>query len=344
MTMIDTQEHHDPRWGQRHPLSFSAAVATAIATGAASAWWLRHRGSLIVQRWEPSTVPVTGFGSLHARVAGDGDRAFVLLHGLVSTGDVFGASFDRLANSGRLVVPDLLGFGRSLDESRDAFTVEAHLDALDDLAERTGLFERRWTIGAHSMGSALAMRWAARHHERVDKLVCWGAPVFPSPEIARSRITGSMARLLVLDTRAAEFVCRVSCSHRRSFGRLAMLLEPRLPRDLARSVSLHTWAAYRDALSHFVIDADWPALLDDLDRLDIPIEMVWGTADPVGDPDLARQLTANSASASVRAVLDADHYLPMSHPDICLSQLRLTTDLTASQGPPKTSTRHGRTF
>jgi pimeloyl-ACP methyl ester carboxylesterase len=47
-------------------------------------------------------------------VSGSGERAFVLLHGLVTSSDTFGSSYDRLASYARLVVPDLLGFGRSM--------------------------------------------------------------------------------------------------------------------------------------------------------------------------------------------------------------------------------------
>ena len=61
---------------------------------------------------------------------GGGADAFNDIFGDV-VGDIFGAGFDRLAERHRVVVPDLLGFGRSLDEARTAFSVEAHLDALD---------------------------------------------------------------------------------------------------------------------------------------------------------------------------------------------------------------------
>ncbi len=60
-----------------------------------------------------------------------------------SAGDIFGATYDQLADRHRLVVPDLLGFGRSIGHNRELFPAEAHLDALDELADCTGLFDRR---------------------------------------------------------------------------------------------------------------------------------------------------------------------------------------------------------
>ena len=297
---------------------------TLLAIGAAAApptiWALRHNRSPAVAAWEPSRLPGGMHGDLFARVAGDGDPAIVLLHGLVSSGDVFGTAFDDLTHGHRLLVPDLLGFGRSMDEARDTFSPEAHLDALDDLAHRTGLFDRRWVLGAHSMGSALALRWATRHRDRVDRVVCWGAPIYPSADAARSQISGSaMTRLFVLDTRWAQWACKISCRHRAASGWLTAVAEPRLPVPVARAVSQHTWPAYRDAMRDLVIDTDWRALLRQLDDNGTRIELVWGANDKVGDPGHAA--TIIGPTQTVTSVAGADHHLPMSHPEICRAHL-----------------------
>ena len=215
---------------------------TAAAVAAPALWTYRHSRSAAVANWSPSALPGQTTGPLYARTGGDGDRAVVLLHGLVSSGEVFGAAYDPLADTHyRVVVPDLLGFGRSIDEARTEFGVEDHLDALDELADRTGLFDRRWTVAAHSMGSALALRWAARHRHRIDRVVCWGAPIYRSPEAARTQISGSaMTRLFALDTRWAERACAISCNHRRAAGWLAAGLAPTLPVAVARAASVHT--------------------------------------------------------------------------------------------------------
>lgn len=294
-----------------------ALVAAALPT---ALWNLRHNRSASVAAWAPPHVPGDRYGDLFARVGGGGEFAIVLVHGLVSTGDVFGAEFDRLAEHHRLVMPDLLGFGRSIDETRAAFSAEAHLDALDELADRTGLFERRWILGAHSMGSALALRWAARHRDRVERVVCWGAPIYPSPEVARTQISGSvMTRLFALDTSWAERACAISCRHRAATGWLTAAAEPGLPVPVARAVSQHTWPAYRDAMQDLVIDTDWYTLLRQLDDNGTSTELVWGADDNVGNPDHAA--TIIGPTSSITMIANADHHLPLSHPEICCEQL-----------------------
>ncbi len=296
--------------------------AVAVLAGAAGLWSFRHRRSQAVRVWAPSRLHGQLHGRLYVRQGGHGESAVVLLHGLVSTGDVFGAAFDALAARGRLMVPDLLGFGRSLDESRSTFPVDAHLDALDDMADRLGLFDCRWRIGAHSMGSSLALRWAARHAERVERVVCWGPPMYPTPGVARSEVSGSMmARLFVLDTRWAARACALSCRNRVAAGWVTAALQPSIPVPVARAVSSHTWPAYRDAMRDLILNVPWRDLLAELDHHDLDVRLVWGTNDDVGDDQYARAAVQELRQTTLVRVDGADHYLPMSQPATCIRQL-----------------------
>jgi pimeloyl-ACP methyl ester carboxylesterase len=273
--------------------------------------------------WTASEIEPERCGRLWARSLGGRGDAIVLLHGLISTGDAFGAAYDQLARTHRLVVPDLLGFGRSMDDEGTSFGVEAHLDALDEMAERTGLFESsRWTLGAHSMGVSLALRWALRHPDRVVRVVGWGAPLYPSPEQARSRIAGSaMARLFALDTELAARVCALSCRHRTAAGWLSAAAEPRLPVSVARAAPLHTWPAYRDAIRDLVLDVDWNELVGECDRHSVEVGLVWGAKDCVGDRSCAERLVERSRRGRVEVLDRGDHRLPLTNPTICIEQL-----------------------
>lgn len=294
----------------------------ALTAGPAAAWGLRHASSLAVKSWSPSTVPHTRSGRLCARISGRGEHAVILLHGLISTGDIFGSTFDHLANHNQLIVPDLAGFGRSLDEDRTEFTTQDHLDTLDELAHEQGLFTKSWTIGAHSMGSTLALQWANRHHQRIRKVVCWGAPAFRTPQQARTCIAGStMARLFALDTRLAARACALSCKNRTAAGLLAAAAAPALPTHISRAASLHTWPAYRDALHHLVINPLWDELLAQTDTNEIETALLWGARDRTGDPTYVQEVTSSHPKTTIGAITGADHHLPITHPNLCLTHL-----------------------
>jgi pimeloyl-ACP methyl ester carboxylesterase len=294
-----------------------AAPLGAAGLGA-SVWAAAHARSDAVRHWSPPTVDGSDLGTLYARSSGAGGSSTVLLHGLVATGDIFGACFDKIANRGRLVVPDLLGFGRSLDESRVRFGVEDHLDALDEMMTAVGAGDDSIVIGAHSMGSSLALHWAKRHPARVKRIVCWGAPMYADDAELHDTISesGPMARLFVEGTRWAELACRVSCRHRVAAGWAAAAIQPSLPVPVARAVPLHTWPAYRDAMSHLVESTDWRGLVSSVSQ-QAEIRFVWGSDDPVGSPLYARSLSGSS----VEVTRGADHRLPLTHGPLCVSQL-----------------------
>ncbi len=244
----------------------------------------------------------------------------VLFHGLVATGDVFGAAFDPLAERATLVVPDLLGFGRSLDETRSTFTVDDHLDALDAVVTALDVGDRPIVIGAHSMGAAVGLAWAARRGPQVRAVVCWGPPVYTDDDAAKGALadTGLMARLLAGSNRVARATCRLNCRNRTLAGWLAAVATPALPVPIARRASLHTWAAYRDAIEDVVAGTNWVDLARTATGNGTTITMTWGTRDSIGDRNTARTIDG----VEVHTVEDAGHHLPLTHPDICIDQLR----------------------
>lgn len=295
------------------------ATVGGAAIGAAASWWAtRHLRSPAVRGWQPSNLPGRRVGALHVRTGGDAGPVVVLLHGLVATGEVFGAAFDACADNSTLVVPDLLGFGRSLDESRQHFAPDDHLDALDAMLDALGLTGRSIIIGAHSMGSSVAARWAQRRGAQVQRIVCWGAPVYPSGDAVDAALadSGLMTRLFVANTTWARAACQINCAHRRGAGLAAATLSPSMPVPIARAASLHTWPAYRDAMEHLVAGTDWSNCLHAVDAAGTTVELTWGSDDSIGDRDHAASLPV-----SIRIVTDGGHHLPLTHGDRCRSQL-----------------------
>jgi pimeloyl-ACP methyl ester carboxylesterase len=299
-------------------------VALSIAIIALIVWETTQRRSPLVNVWNPSSFPgrVTGGlgmlegGSPSDRLRDSDPEAVLLLHGLGATADYFGDIYEGLAIDHRLIMPDLLGFGRSLDDHRSDFSLDAHVDAIDGALDSLGLGAARVLVAAHSMGAAVALAWAGRHPDRATGVVLWGPPVYPSADAAR-RIAdevGGMSKLLIADNDWSRRLCRLNCEHRRLAGWLMAAAAPKWPTDVSRRASLHTWDAFDGSLHSLVLDADWRRLFS----IDTPVTIFRGVDDAIGDRG---HLTSVARKATIVDVEGADHHVALSHPNLLFDLL-----------------------
>ena len=111
--------------------------------------------------------------TIHVRWGGSGP-AVVLLHGYGETGDMWAPLAVDLARDHTVIVPDLRGLGLSskppggFDKKTQAEDVEGVMKALN-VAQAD--------VVAHDIGNMVAFQCAARHPERVRRLVLIDAPV-----------------------------------------------------------------------------------------------------------------------------------------------------------------------
>jgi pimeloyl-ACP methyl ester carboxylesterase len=300
--------------------------AGVVALGAA--WGVQHATARAVRRWRPPSGRYRRAGLLTVRTAGDGDTAIVLLHGLPASGDTFGAAFDALARQGQLVVPDLLGFGRSQDQERDVFSLDAHLDALDAMARELDLDASRLVVAGHSMGGLLAWHWAARRATQVDAVVTWCTPLFRSRGEARRRLEDKAPGLawVAVPGAVSRTICTQLCTRRPRLTQwLYMLAYPRLPVPLARQLTQHTWASYAPAMTQIVLDdRRWRQSLHTLGQVDVPVVHASGARDVLAPPDVVSELGEDAQALSTVVHPTADHLLPLDHPDWCVELLTAT--------------------
>lgn len=114
----------------------------------------RRYGTLYVDDWQP--------------VLPSGQPPVLLVHGWGGTGTYWQDTAIALSRSVRVLVPDLPGTGRSqpVNTARNMF------DQVDTLADILDAFELdQVQLVGHSMGGAMSVLLAARHPERVERLV-----------------------------------------------------------------------------------------------------------------------------------------------------------------------------
>lgn len=309
-------------------------LAPILVGVAVAAWTARHVASPVVRAWRPGSGSHVRVGRLSLRVHGQTRQsaprmATLLLHGLMASGDAFGSAYDALADDGPLLVPDLVGFGRSMDPRTDdagAFGLAAHLDALEIALDHLVAPGVPVRIGGHSMGGVVALHLAARlsaASRPVARVVTWGAPLYRDRLAGREHVTdlGAMARLLALDTPLSHRACAAMCRFRTSAALAAVAVSPRLPIPLARGGVLHTWASYRQAMETIVLDTGWTRPLRELGDAGVVTELIAGSDDQVVDAMAREWADRLATSITIGEVANAAHDLPLTHPRSCAASL-----------------------
>ena len=101
---------------------------------------------------------------------GEGEETFLLLHGEPTWGYLYRKMIPTLAERGRVVVPDFIGFGRSekLTE-RDDYSFRLHYDTLADFVEELDLQDV--TLVCQDWGGIVGLTYAALEPDRFARLV-----------------------------------------------------------------------------------------------------------------------------------------------------------------------------
>lgn len=121
-----------------------------------------------------------------------GDPPIVLLHGLSANANEFCGLIDAgLAPAHRVVAPDLRGRART-GTPDSGYTMGDHAKDVLALLDHLGLGEV--VLGGHSFGGLLSIYMAAKHPDRVSKVVVIDAAIEVHPDV-RDMLRASLGRL-----------------------------------------------------------------------------------------------------------------------------------------------------
>lgn len=306
----------------RRPVDLSAvrtAVLGAALVGGAGIALQSARAGVMRRRisWAPGAGSLHD-GALHARSLGHGAAGMVLLHGLGASSAFWGAAYDDLARTGRLVVPDLLGFGAS-PRPATGYTADDHVRALTAVLDELGV-TGPVVVGAHSLGCLLALALAERRPDLVAGVVAFCPPLYPDEATARDRVArlGWLERQLATDGPWAEASCRWVCDHRAAAVGLAGVLRPGLPAPILRDGVQHSWASYSETFGHVLAAAEGAHWLAEVS---VPVGLVAGSDDRVTDLGYLHRLAAALPHVSLTVSEGADHGLPLTDPTTAVAAL-----------------------
>ncbi len=194
-------------------------------------------------------------GLVHYEVLGRG-RPLVFLHGWLGSWRYWMPTMDSLSDRFRTYAFDMWGFGDS-DRNPQRYSLEAYVAQLDLFMEELGVM--RAAVVGHSMGAAVALLFAERYPDRVDRIMAVSTPLAASA-VSKRLLTGSGGSLLD-----------------RILGRRAVSDYPEVEREAGKTDFNAVTATARSL--------DTLNLRDTLDDLDsIPTLLVFGNKDPFVTP------------------------------------------------------------
>ncbi len=255
-------------------------------------------------------------GRLHFLDEGAGDPV-VMAHGNPTWSFYYRNLVLALRDRYRCVVPDHIGCGLSdkPPESLDDYSLKSRIDDLEALLDRLGLRENL-TLVLHDWGGMIGMGYAARHPERVKRIVASNTGAFPLPKtrrLPRSLWLGRNSRLgawLILKHNA---FCRAA-------ARWCVTRRPLPPKVRDMYLLPYDSPEHRIAVLKFVqtiplvpsdpgydivagVEASLPKFRD------VPTLLLWGMRDFVFDEHFLAEWQRHFPHAETHTWPDCGHYL-----------------------------------
>lgn len=142
------------------------------------AWWKRADGPSRSGRTGGPRSLLTRIEDyrIHAIEIGDADQVLVLVHGLAGSGRWWSRNVEAFSTKWRVIVPDLIGFGRSVTRAPQPEPARV-ARLLLDWATEIGI--ENFSLVGHSMGGQLCVHLTAAAPDRVDRLVLVDAAGIP---------------------------------------------------------------------------------------------------------------------------------------------------------------------
>ena len=272
---------------------------------------------------------------LHYIDEGQGDPV-VMVHGNPTWSFLYRNLIESLRGSHRVIAPDHIGCGLSdkPDDSLYSYKLESRVDDLEALLDHARV-DRELTLVLHDWGGMIGMAYAARHPERIARLVVTNTAAFHLPASKR------LPRVLSFCRRSSVAAALVRGANAFCLGTALIGCKRRMmPRELRRAYvyPYDSWS-HRIAVLRFVQDiplrqgdpsydlVSW--VQERLHRLEsIPMLILWGLKDFVFDHHFLEEWERRFPAARVHRFLQAGHYLFEDEAD---SITRLVQQFLAAQ-------------
>jgi pimeloyl-ACP methyl ester carboxylesterase len=238
-----------------------------------------------------------------------GGEPVVLLHGFPTSSLLWARVAGFLPEGHRVLLVDLLGYGRSDRPGGRPLTLRAHAERVVELLDAFGI--NYACVVGHDVGAGIAQQLAVRWPQRVARLGLVSAVAYDGWPVRELRLARAMLPL----TRHLPPTFLLSLLRKELLRGYA---EPGAGlRSVARYVRPFGTPEGRDALVEHLLAldaAETQALAPRLKELVMPTAVVTGAHDPFLPPAVAERLAGDIPDATLEVIADGRHFLPEEHP------------------------------
>lgn len=236
--------------------------------------------------------------------------AVLLLHGIPTNGELWREVAPHLEPRARVIVPDLLGYGRSDPPGDRPVDIASQAEYMAELLDLLNV--ERATVVGHDIGGGVAQQLAVRYAARVERLalvnsVCYDS--WPIPEMKAIQIGSKLVEHLPpgLTTDGLKLGLQRGFVHK---DRADRFLDTFLaPFSTEEGLKVFVQLACSLDSSHT------EELVPELPKLSIPVAVIWGEQDPFQKVKWAERLAEDIPTADLTRIEDASHFSPADAPD-----------------------------
>lgn len=233
----------------------------------------------------------------------------VFLHGFPTSGHLWNEVVAQMPAGHRLVVVDLLGYGRSDPAGSRPVTLRAHAERIIGLLD--ALRVDRACIVGHDLGGGIAQALAIHWPGRVSRLALIDSVAFTEWPTRDVRIARALMPLVkLLPTNWLLPIVRADLERGYRDASRAMHSIDKYQRPFNSDEGRRAFLQHLGAL-----DArETQTLSAQLRHVRVPTAVVWGAHDPYLSVPLGRRLASAIPGATFDVIADARHFSPEEAP------------------------------
>jgi pimeloyl-ACP methyl ester carboxylesterase len=233
----------------------------------------------------------------------------VLVHGFPTSGHLWNDVVPLIPDGHRVVVIDLLGFGRSDPPGANPVDLRAHSERLVRVLDQLGI--NFACVVGHDVGGGIAQCLAIRHPHRVSRMCLIDSVAFdawPAREVKIARAMLPLTRHLpaswVVSVVRADLLRGYQDAERGEHA-IDLYLRP-----FSTSSGRDALVAHLSALDC----AETQTLATRLSQVVCPVALLWGERDPFLPISLGRRLAGAIPGSTLEVISGARHFLPEESP------------------------------